>query len=370
MTQDRNLGKEPRTKEEILRDIEIQKELKRLCIKSWNDYCATLPIVPCEANRNTHKASMKRYEDEIAELEEELRDPVAYSKKRNCILEVEQDIVNYNKSCTGGKIKTREDILSDVSSSENRLTGFRPTSGRNFTKEELEKLEELDNKYRQAKKELEEYDRDPIAYFEKQKRDYQKIQKRRIEQEFVDREKAIKSHIDSYEKDVERYRSKIEYERRMGFPDSRYKIEVYEREMKRCQDNLASSEKSLENFRIEKYWATHQQEKNNIESEKQSLTEQIAALNKEISEIPEKTEGYSDMVEFQKKNQNLIAEKKALGFFKFKDKKAIQARIDSNNNEITKIQARINSAIEAVKERITLLKNRINAIDTELTRQR
>ena len=150
------------------------------------------------------------------------------------------------------------------------------------------------------------------------------------------------------------------------------------RAMKREAKEIINSYKSrLEYIRKEvakrrfnEYWDTHQSEKSNLEAEKQSLTKQIAALNKEISEIPEKTNGYVDMVELQKKIQNLTSEKKALGFFKFKDKKAVQVQINSVENEIAPIQSRINSAIDEVKKRISPLESRINAIDTELTKPR
>jgi chromosome segregation ATPase len=122
--------------------------------------------------------------------------------------------------------------------------------------------------------------------------------------------------------------------------------------------------------RFDEYWAAHQSEKAELESEKQSLTEKIAALNEEITTVPQKTDGYDTMVELQKKIENLTSEKKALGLFKLKEKKAVQVQIDSTNNEIAPIQVRINSAIEEVQGRISPLQSRIDAIDTELTKPR
>ena len=122
--------------------------------------------------------------------------------------------------------------------------------------------------------------------------------------------------------------------------------------------------------RFDEYWTAHQSEKKVLESEKQSLTEQIAALNAEIAAIPPKDDGYAKMVELQKKAENLASEKKALGLLKLKEKKAVQLQIDSTNNEIAPIQERINAAIEEVQKRIAPLQSRIEAIDTELTRPR
>jgi len=122
--------------------------------------------------------------------------------------------------------------------------------------------------------------------------------------------------------------------------------------------------------RFDEYWAAHQPEKTELESEKQYFTDQIAALNEEITTVPQKTEGYSTMVELQKKVENLTAEKKALGLFKLKEKKAVQVQIDAINNEIAPIQARINAGIEEVQKRISPLQSKIEAINTELTRPR
>ena len=107
------------------------------------------------------------------------------------------------------------------------------------------------------------------------------------------------------------------------------------------------------------------QKKACLESERQSLNKQMDAINSEIFAVPQNTDGYLHMVELQKRVQNLISEKKALGFFKFKDKKAVQMQIDSVNAEIALIQLRINSAIEVLKNRILPLQDRIKEIDTD-----
>ena|GEM_PF-2306286 len=122
--------------------------------------------------------------------------------------------------------------------------------------------------------------------------------------------------------------------------------------------------------RFEEFWAANQSLKADLESEKKTLTEQIGAHNKEILAIPEKTDGYNEMRELQKKVESLAAEKKALGIFKLKEKKAVQVNIDSTNNAIAPIRARIDSAIGEVQKNISSLQSRIKNIDTELTKPR
>ena len=143
------------------------------------------------------------------------------------------------------------------------------------------------------------------------------------------------------------------------------------KELKRSYKNqVASLREEAAKRRYNAYWIVHQPEKEALEAEKKSLNDQINTLNQEISVIPENTEGYADMVELQKKVNNLSADKKALGFFKFKDKKAIQIQIDATKNEIAPIQARINYAIGEVKKLISPLESRIKEIDTEFAKPR
>jgi hypothetical protein len=118
---------------------------------------------------------------------------------------------------------------------------------------------------------------------------------------------------------------------------------------------------------FKEYWDSHPDEKIALESEKQSLTQQITNLNdKDIPAIP----GYIEMNKLNDKVNELISEKKALGFFKFKEKKTVQQQIDSVNIEIESIQSRINPAITEIRKLISEHENRIKVIDTELTKPR
>jgi len=138
----------------------------------------------------------------------------------------------------------------------------------------------------------------------------------------------------------------------------------------RYKERITQIREKAAKRRFDEYWDTHQEEKAILESEKQSLNEKIDALNQEIPTIPQKTDGYADMVELQKKVQNLISERKAFGFFKFKEKWAVQKQINTVKSEIAPIQSRIKSAIKAVENLISQHKNRIKEIDHELTKPR
>jgi len=159
--------------------------------------------------------------------------------------------------------------------------------------------------------------------------------------------------------------------------------------------------------RFDEYWAAHQEEKKALESEKQSLNEQITKLKKDIKAIP----GYTEMVDSQKQleqekeNAKSIVAKPNTGlltfgfvagiigaFFTFgisiiltiicgivrsqKEKlyKAQQAKVESEFKKKFQIlnekNSRIISEVEAINKNIVPLENRIFVIDDELTKPR
>ena len=118
--------------------------------------------------------------------------------------------------------------------------------------------------------------------------------------------------------------------------------------------------------RIDEYWAANPAEKVALDSEKQSLSSQIAALENEITAIP----GYTQMIDFSKQYKLLEAKRNSLGVFKGSEKKLIQAEMDKLGYQKESIKTSIRPAIEQIKARILPLESRLNIIDTELTKPR
>jgi tetratricopeptide (TPR) repeat protein len=149
---------------------------------------------------------------------------------------------------------------------------------------------------------------------------------------------------------------------------------AYEEDVASMLASLNRNEDHLEEVvakrRFDEFWDANQPLKAQLLSERESLEGQVVTFNGEITGIPERTEGYGEMIRLQKEVERLAAEKKALGFFKFKDKKAIKLQINSTNDAIKPIQSRIDSAIAAVNNRIKPLQSRIRVINTELTKPR
>lgn len=210
--------------------------------------------------------------------------------------------------------------------------------------------------------------------------DEQKLAAEEVNEQVGSLDDAINEHIykkidENLKRIVKNFSERPEFDSLMDqhreIIETRYGYDSYLEKMSTSLERrLERLNKIVAERRFKEYWDAHQSEKAELESEKKSLIEQIAALNKEISTVPENIDGYADMVELKNKIQKLTYEKSTLGFLKFKEKKAIQEQIDSSNNTIASIQARINSAIEEVQKRIPPLESRIEAIDTELTKPR
>lgn len=140
--------------------------------------------------------------------------------------------------------------------------------------------------------------------------------------------------------------------------------------------------------RFDAYWEEHAAEKVSLEVEQKDLNSQISALNtslnnqvstlnEEIAAIP----GKSEIDNIEERIKKLSDDKSALGIFKGKEKKAIQAQIDQAYAEKKRVEDRMDAAkkeieskIASVKadfqKKISPLQNRVNTISNELTKAR
>lgn len=151
--------------------------------------------------------------------------------------------------------------------------------------------------------------------------------------------------------------------------------------------------------RNEAYWAEHAEEKQQLESERNTLQaqlkqlqEQVAPYDREIAKWQKKREAdtpaQEDKKTVEKQISDLRTEKNNLGIFKGKEKKALQAQID----ELSSRLPAINESIEAegkeqikmcngkireidqqakpIKDKIAAAEKRINEIKAELTKNR
>lgn len=140
--------------------------------------------------------------------------------------------------------------------------------------------------------------------------------------------------------------------------------------------------------RFNEYWEEHAEEKKTLQVEQESLktqinslytnlNDQVAEINKEIAAIS----GSAEIANLDERINKLTSDKNALGFFKGKEKKALQEQIDQLTAEKNAIQNRMAAAkkeLEAkiaaakadVQNKIAPLQSRVNSINNELTKAR
>lgn len=110
--------------------------------------------------------------------------------------------------------------------------------------------------------------------------------------------------------------------------------------------------------RTEEYWACHEEERKQLEAQMESLLEnrkhlnsQVEALRKEMDNVP----SIAVRNEKQKVMGDLKEQLKSLGFFKGKEKKSIQARIDELKHEMEQLTSSIESEKAPLQQKISEL---------------
>ena len=154
-----------------------------------------------------------------------------------------------------------------------------------------------------------------------------------------------------------------------------YKAKIAE--IKSAAERKAEEERKQ---RIKSYWDNHKQEKDALENEAKSLesqkkqyTDEIAQLQKQKESVP----ALAQLIQVQKNIEKLEEEKKALGLFKGKEKKAIQEKIDVQEADKNRLKQQVASQQQEIEQKITPVRTKLNAaiarlkaIDQELTKDR
>ena len=120
--------------------------------------------------------------------------------------------------------------------------------------------------------------------------------------------------------------------------------------------------------RFDKFWGDEngKKYKKTLETELASLTQQIDDLEKDILNI----DGKTDVEKLSSEINKLQLNKKALGLFKGKEKKAIQEEIDGKMAKLNEIKLEVNKAEKEIRNKIDPLEKRVHEITFELTKPR
>lgn len=170
------------------------------------------------------------------------------------------------------------------------------------------------------------------------------------------------------------------YESAVNTCNSFYLSKPYAKVPQSRLDALAPKFRAEQIKKNEDYWIEHldekiklEEEKAKLKSEKDPLCEQVTALERQQNELP----AVVQYEELQRKIEDLSVQKASLGFFKGKEKKAIQEQIDDLNGRLIDAKKAANAEksafdrnIAPVRFRITEIDHRISEIDEELSKDR
>lgn len=139
-------------------------------------------------------------------------------------------------------------------------------------------------------------------------------------------------------------------------------VEAREKKEREEKEAIAAAAKK----RTEEYWACHTEERQQLETEKRDLLENRKYLNSQIEELRKKLDAIPSISmrdEKQKMMNELKGQLKSLGFFKGKEKKNLQSRIDELGHEMEQLTVSIENEKSPMRlKRLTnmLVKLRLN----------
>jgi len=115
----------------------------------------------------------------------------------------------------------------------------------------------------------------------------------------------------------------------------------------------------------EEYWNDHPVEKKALDDEKAGLQQEIDDLLNRKNALYNN----SEMENMRKEVQDLEGQKNKCGLFQFKEKKALQEKIDAANVRIDEIRKKISAEESELRNSVDLKKQRIKEIEETLSKE-
>lgn len=143
-------------------------------------------------------------------------------------------------------------------------------------------------------------------------------------------------------------------------------IGLIREDLKKCNAKIEEHKKEEKEEAIKKYWEKHPEEKEALENEKKTLKEKIAEKQKEIDELPE----VKALAALEDQISEKTKARDELGFFKMKEKKALQeqlSELEARKEDATKD---CQAAKVPINNEIQQMQQRMNEIMEELTKSR
>lgn len=140
-------------------------------------------------------------------------------------------------------------------------------------------------------------------------------------------------------------------------------ISTCKSEIEKAKREDAAEKERVRKERNEKYWKEHADDKKKLLSEREGLEKEVKTLTGQLADIDK----MEDVVDLNDELETLQLERKALGIFKMKEKKAIDAKIADCKSKLDGLSHQRKDPIQG---QLDAKKKRIDWINNELTRDR
>lgn len=134
-------------------------------------------------------------------------------------------------------------------------------------------------------------------------------------------------------------------------------------EIEKAKREEAAEKERVRKERNENYWKDHAEDKKKLLSEREFLEKEVKSLTGKLADIDK----MDDIVDLNDELETLQLERKALGIFKFKEKKAIDAKITDCQSKLDGLS---HQRKDPIQNQLDTKKKRIDWINNELTRDR
>jgi hypothetical protein len=140
-------------------------------------------------------------------------------------------------------------------------------------------------------------------------------------------------------------------------------FDKYSQRLEKLKQDLETKAMRAKNEKIDLFWASHEDERKQLDQEKAELEKQISSLG--VS--PEETIKKTDLENVRQKINGLEQDLRNIGFFHGAEKKEIQSKISAERSNEAAILESLGAFQKAREEKTSALEERIRAIDAEIS---
>lgn len=148
-------------------------------------------------------------------------------------------------------------------------------------------------------------------------------------------------------------------------------IKEYKGKIAAIKSKAEAEKAAAKKARIAAYWEAHKEEKDKLENDKKELTAKKTELSSQIEKLEKEklaVPSLQQLITIQKSIESLETEKKGLGLFKNKEKKAIDEKVATLTTEKAAAKAKVDAEQKVIADKIAPLNAELDKTDKELKR--